>query len=117
MSEFMIAWGWMIALAVQFFIGWLLWSARAAFASKKDLQAQEVRIEGLHLKIVEIEGRMRNMPAAEAMHELSNAMERLRGDLKAISARLDGTNALMNRVENTVARHEAIFTDSAGGRR
>lgn len=114
MSEFMTAWGWVIALVAQFIVGWILWSMRAAFASKKDLQAQELVIDEIRLKIVEMEGRVRNMPAADAMHELSNSMERLRGDIKVVTARLDGTNLLMNRVETTVARHEAIFTESAG---
>lgn len=114
MTDFMNAWGWVIALAAQVIVGWILWSMRVAFASKKDLQAQELMIDGIRLKIVEMEGRMRNMPAADAMHELSNSMERLRGDIKVVTARLDGTNALMNRVENTVARHEQIFTQVAG---
>lgn len=117
MSEFMNGWGWMIALAAQFVVGWVLWSMRAAFASKKDLQAQELVIDGIHLKIVALEERMRNIPATAAMHELSNSIERLRGDIKVVTARLDGTNKLMDRIETTVARHEQIFTESAGGRR
>lgn len=116
MNDVMIAWGWIIALAAQFFIGWILWSMRAAFASKKELQAQQVEIDALHLKIVEMEGRVRNMPAAGAMHELSLSMERLGGDIKAVATRLDGAHMLIDRLESTVTRHEQIFTESAARR-
>lgn len=113
MAEFMTAWGWVLAIALQLLMGWVIWSLKSAFASKKELQAMELQIDELRLKIVEVEGRMRNMPAAEAMHELSNSIERLRGDLKTLGARLDGTKDLVERVERVVARHEQIFTQAA----
>lgn len=106
MTEVLAGWGWIIAIGLQGIMALILRSMKNAFASKEELQAQVV-------KMVELEGRLRNMPAANAMHELAQSIERLRSDIMVIGANLTGTKEIMTRLEATVTRHEQIFSQGS----
>lgn len=113
MTEIMSAWGWVIAIALQFVLGLVVRSMKNSFASKDELKAVEKQHQEHEVKLTDMEGRLRNIPAASAMHDLSNSIERLRGDLKVLNAELSGTNGIIQRLENTVQRHESIFAQGS----
>lgn len=99
MMDELAKWGWAIALAVNLLIGLVLWSMRNAFASRQDLQAVANRL-------VQVETRMEGVPSANALHELSNTVIRMSGDLKVMATRMDGVDRLVTRFEKVLDRQE-----------
>lgn len=100
-------------LVVQLVVLWIGWSLRKRFASPEDLAKERAARQKLEGQVNMLEGMVKQLPTSSGMHELSLAIERLRGDFKGVTAQLAATDKSLVRVEATLARHETIFTQAA----
>ena len=56
-----------------------------------------------------IETKMDNIPSAEDIHSLDKQIGELRGDLKAVDEKFDGTDGLLKRLERQVNRMDEFW--------
>ncbi|NYZ17052.1 hypothetical protein HL658_31300 [Azospirillum sp. RWY-5-1] len=60
---------------------------------------------------------MAELPKADQLARVLLAVEGVRGDLKAISATMEGVRTTIDQIDARVLRHEGIFADAAAARR
>ncbi len=53
-----------------------------------------------------MEAAMRELPTRSDLHQLQLGMSEMRGDMRALIAKLEGQSEIMTRVETIVSRHE-----------
>lgn len=68
------------------------------------LDAGEVRFERLDRALVEL-------PKRDDLHDLGLHITRLAGAIDTLGARLEGHEKLVDRLDDSVKRHEAIFAE------
>lgn len=63
-------------------------------------------VSQLTARVVELEATLENMPGAEAFHQLSLSVERMSGNVKALSERLAGMDRMLSKVDSILDRQE-----------
>lgn len=63
-------------------------------------------LSDLSIRMTVAESRLEAMPSAEAVHDLALRLSELSGDVKAVSARLDGVDGSLKGLQATSARLE-----------
>lgn len=120
MLELLWKYGWLVAIGLQLVLGWIGWSARNAFATNKrlfqELKARDESLQQLTLRLIKAEAELEDKPTAKALHELALAISHFGGDLKALVARTDGLEGIVNRLEKVADRQEE-FLLNGGPRR
>ncbi|GAB4184174.1 MAG: hypothetical protein OHK0024_24280 [Thalassobaculales bacterium] len=107
---------------------WGTWSLGQRFVTRGDAaavaaSAAEVMarlrddVSGIARRVDHVEAAILHLPTQDNIHQLSVQMTRVEGAVATLAARLEGMGELLDRVERTVARHEAIFSDAARGGR
>jgi hypothetical protein len=112
----LLSWLPVIGVVGQGLLLWIGWSVRKRFASQEELGTERDARKQLEAKVTLLEGQVQSLPTSAGMHDLAMSIERLRGDMKAITTQLMATGKTIDRVETTIARHEQIFTQAATGR-
>lgn len=107
MTEFFTAYGWAIVLVVNFIIGLIVWSMRNTFASKSDHGKLAARVERVETKI-------ENLPNAQRMEALTVSLERTNGNVKALTARLDGLEKMTSKLDEITSRQETYLLNGGG---
>lgn len=83
--------------------------------------ADEIKVQGIRTerhaeRIQRLETRVDGVPTSEAIHELAISVERSNGDLRAVTARLDGWEGAFKRVENMINRQEEFLLQLGRGK-
>lgn len=92
----------------QIALGWILWSLRREFVTKKHCdtcQKEHVeKITKLESRSQHIEDTLQNLPSVQNMHKLSLQMEKMAGDVRSVTE-------ILKRVEQKVNRQEDFLLD------
>ncbi len=119
MQSFMQAYGIYVVLAINLLIGWTLWSAHTAFASKSALAETDKNIAALAARVEGNEKQLAALPSKDDFHELQLQLTKTVGDLKTVSKLMqverENLVNVMTRHEAVLARHDQIFADAARG--
>jgi hypothetical protein len=89
----------------------MLSSIEARRAADQNLAQR--RFEDHGRRIVEIESRMRGVPSTDEIRDFNIHLARVEGKLDTFNERTDGLEKFIDRLDDTVRRHEAIFADAA----
>lgn len=69
-------------------------------------KAGSERMDRLDARLASVEQALRALPTKEDMHALHIALRDLSGEMKVMSATMEGNAKIMSRLEAIVARHE-----------
>ena len=99
---------WVVALSQMLTFGLTIWGLMASGgrANAKRLDDHAVRLDYQHNRIFVVEQAVGAVPTKEGMLSVALAISEIRGDLKAMSAEMAGTIAIMSRLEAIVSRHD-----------
>lgn len=108
---------WVVALSQLLTFGLTVWGlmASGSRANAKKLEEHAKRIERHDLRLNSVEQTVKDGPTRTEMQSIALAMEAMRGDVKVMRAELEGSMAIMERLEAIVSRHENHLL--AGGTR
>jgi hypothetical protein len=88
------------------FIGvgvWVLWSLRATFVSREDLEATQKEIDGrineTKERMIRVEARLETVPTQDEINALTRQVSELRGDVSGIRAKMDGVADLVKQLQ------------------
>lgn len=94
----------------------VLSAASAWFAYRvKQRQADKAEVQDLRDRMTQAETRLEETPNSKALHELALSISTFGGDLKAVTARLDGLGMIVERLETVTERQEQYLL--SGGRK
>ena len=100
----------LLILAVQGLFALALWSLRRAFVRSDEwllhLQREARSESELNGRLVALEERVRELPAASDMAALHGELAALRGEIQALNARISGLDRLLARLEHGLDRQE-----------
>lgn len=109
--------GTLLVLVVQGLFAWALWSLRRVFIRTDEFAlhvSREVRIrQAQEKRLIVLENRVGQLPDVEALNSLAAAVESLRGDIKAVDARISGVDRLMLRLERALDRQDNFLRTQA----
>jgi len=97
------------AVASAFFSWWRTREAASAKVIKgvedkvEDAKAKAIRLE---MRMTEIERIVAGMPGSKELNGLTIALTEVRGELRTMSAIINGQEEIMKRIESSVSRHE-----------
>ncbi len=91
----------------------IFWKARNEFASKKEIETIRQRVDSHGIRLTQLETETRHYPTSSDIHALATAMESLRGDINVAVERVSGVKEDLDRMENTLMRHEDILSTAA----
>lgn len=118
--ELLWKYGWAFALVFNLVLAWIAWSARNAFVSaekfREELEKRDVAREALEKRLIHAEGELDGKPTATALHELALAISSFGGDLKALVARTNGLEDLVERLETVANRQEQYLLNNRAGK-
>lgn len=77
----------------------------------QERKADGERMERLDARIASMEQSMRILPGRDDLHELQLSMRSMQGDMKALTAVMEGNAQIMTRIETVVGRHEQHLLD------
>ncbi len=86
----------LLALPASAVLGWLVWSLRKEFVRRDEHEDHKAAIER---RIGKIEADLTGMPSDDETKELLLAIESMRGNMKALDARMSGQYDILRRVE------------------
>ena len=69
-------------------------------------QADKDEVRRLSDRVTRAEARLDETPTSKALHELAISITRFGGELKAVTARLDGLGEIVKRLETVTERQE-----------
>tara|TARA_R110000787_G_scaffold26344_28_gene73766 strand:+ start:1852 stop:2202 length:351 start_codon:yes stop_codon:yes gene_type:complete len=81
-------------------------SVKKAQAGKGEIAALTKEVMTLDKRLDRAEARLEDSPTSKAIHELALSVTEFSGDLKAITARMDGMGHIVDRLEAVAARQE-----------
>lgn len=76
-------------------------------------KAGSERMDRHDARIASVEQTLRAQPTKEDLHALHLTIKEMQGELKAMTAVMDGNTKIMSRLETIVARHEDHLLDGA----
>ncbi|WP_316978036.1 DUF2730 family protein [Shumkonia mesophila] len=80
----------------------------------KQRQADKDEVKELRDRIMRAEARLEETPTSKALHELALSISGFGGDLKAVTARLDGLGKIVERLETVTDRQETYLLTGGG---
>jgi hypothetical protein len=69
------------------------------------------RMTSLDRRLAVLEMTIQSLPARQDFHQLDLGMSEMRGDMRALMAKLEGQSEIMKRIEAMVSRHEEHLMD------
>ncbi|HYH17589.1 MAG TPA: DUF2730 family protein [Azospirillum sp.] len=96
----LVKWGWAIVLLINLFLGWLLWSMRAAFVPRADF-------DKLATRVALIEQELRHLPTHKDFAVLRDDVAQLEGKVDAQQQLLAGISASVRRIEDYLLNTKA----------
>ena len=99
---------WALGLSTLINFGTVIWNIFSG-PSKRNAVALEghgKRLDDHDMRINGMEQSQRALPTSDDLHTLEIAMERLKGEIKTMSAVMSGQSDIMQRLEAIVSRHE-----------
>ena len=108
---------WVVALNMLLTFALTIWNlmASGSRANAKRLDAHEDQLQQHEARISAVEQGQEALPSIQNMHQLELAMVTLKGEIVAMREVMAGNAAIMTRLENVVARHDAHLLEA--GRR
>lgn len=88
----LVEWAWAISLGVNGIVAWILWTARAAFASRNDVVA-------LDRRLADMEVRIEALPEPDQVAALRESMAKMDGDIRVLNARIESLTEIIARLE------------------
>ncbi len=102
-----------LALASMAYAHW----RTQARATQKDIEDLERDVRDLDGRLTRAQARLDETPTSKALHEVALSISDFGGDLRAISERLKGLGAIVERLEKVTNRQEDwIRLESRNGR-
>lgn len=95
--------------------GALIWRMRGEFVGKDDHETLRQRVDSHEIKLAKLETRTQRMPTSADLHALAVAMERLGGEIGVAVERISGVKEDIDRIEETMNRHDDILSHAARG--
>lgn len=103
----------MVALSANLFVGWVAWSIKKKFVTRedcskchKDVEERQKALEDLQraesTRQCLLEKALESLPSAKDMQQISLNLSELRGDLKGLTAKVEGQGRSLARVEKSV---------------
>lgn len=86
----------LLALPASAVLGWLVWSLRKEFVRQDDHNNHKADVER---RIAHLENELNGMPTSDETKELLLAIENMRGNMRALEARVGGQYDILRRVE------------------
>lgn len=108
---------WVVALNMLLTFALTIWNlmASGSRANAKRLDAHDGQLQQHEARISAVEQGQEALPSIQNMHQLELAMVTLKGEIVAMREVMAGNAAIMTRLENVVARHDAHLLEA--GRR
>ena len=99
---------WVVALSQLLTFGLTIWGllASGSRANAKRIEEHAERIEVHGLRLNSIEQTIKAGPSKDDMQGIALALEAMRGDVKVMRAEMEGSMAIMARLEAIVSRHD-----------
>lgn len=109
---------WVVALSQLLTFGLTIWGlmASGSRANAKKIEDHGKRLDGHDLRLSGVEQTVATLPTKDDVSKLLLAMEQMRGDVNVMRAEMEGTTAIMSRLENIVSRHENHLLGGRSGR-
>jgi hypothetical protein len=76
-------------------------------------KAGSERMDRHDQRLASVEQALRSAPTKDDVHALQLSLEATRGDIRTMTAVMEGNNQIMGRLETIVARHEDHLLDGA----
>jgi Protein of unknown function (DUF2730) len=99
---------WVVALTTIVGFATTIWTIFSG-PSKRNAQtltAHNDRLVALDSRVNSLEQSQRAMPTKDDMHMISMGLSDMKGEMKAMRAEMEGSKAVMVRLEAIVARHD-----------
>lgn len=77
-------------------------------------QVDKEEVQRLRERLTRAESRLDETPTSKALHELAISITQFGGDLKAVTARLDGLGEIVGRLERITERQEQYLLERGG---
>lgn len=107
-----------VQLVLTIGVGLYAWTANRHRATREEIDQlrrdHEKRLANHADRITRAEADIEDKPTANALHEVAVSITGLGGDLKAVVARLDGVENLVQRVEAVSERQESYLLNNKG---
>lgn len=99
---------WVVALSQLLTMGLTIWGlmASGSRANARRIDDHAKQLHGHDMRLNSVEQTVQSAPTRDDMQKIALAMEAIRGDLKVMRAELEGSMAIMERLEAIVSRHE-----------
>lgn len=91
-------------------IGWVRLRNEAL---NKRLEAQSGRLDRHEARVSSVEQTLQAMPGRDEMHKIELGISEIRGDMRALSASMEGNSKVMLRLEAVVSRQEDHLMNGA----
>ncbi|WP_374653105.1 DUF2730 family protein [Dongia sp.] len=106
---------------IAFFWGWAMWSARHSFASKTSVEAlaatfaksqtdanaaMETRVSAIEKLLIKHDERLKTVPSADDLNDMSLKIADLHGDHKTLRAEMGGVKSAVDTIGSSVTRIE-----------
>lgn len=99
---------WVVALSQLLTFGLTIWGLLAS-GSRANAAAIKLHTERLNthdLRLSSVEQTMKDSPSRDDMQTIALQLEGMRGDVKVMRAEMEGSMAIMARLEAIVSRHD-----------
>ncbi len=108
---------WAVALSQLLTFGLTIWNmlASGSRANSRAIEEQGKSLAAHHLRLSSLEQGRAQLPSTSDLHALELTMEQLKGEMRAMTATMQGQTGIMERLELIVGRHEQHLLD--GGKR
>ena len=106
---------WVVAANMLLTFGLTIWNlmASGSRANSKRLDAHADQLQQHEARISTVEQGQGSLPSIKDMHQLELAMAGLKGEIARMSQVMVGNAAIMERLENVVARHDAHLLEAS----
>lgn len=85
------------------FYGWGLYHLSARFATKKEFEEMIEEQEAIAGRLEKLERRMESVPDSDALLAIQLSLAELRGDMRALSGRMDGMETSIAGLKHEIA--------------
>lgn len=106
---------WLSLLAAALSVGTIIWNMLNSGTKRnaERLESHSKRLSDHDQRLIGIEQAQKSMPGKDDIHALHLGMAEMRGDLREMRAAMDGSAAIMGRLESIVSRHEDHLLEGA----
>lgn len=106
---------WAVALSQLLTFGLTIWNllASGSRTNAKTLADHAKSLGEHHLRLASLEQKQTQLPSANDLHALELTMEQLKGEMRAMTATMQGQTGIMERLELIVGRHEQHLLDGS----